>query len=294
MHFWQLLQQHSYLALLVFGLIGLCVGSFLNLVAYRIPRIMLQQWRSGSAQLLQSQSDIPHNLIDPIADIINQDAPLSLAQPASHCPSCSSTLSWYHNIPIISWIILKGRCATCQTLIGWRYPLVEAGCALLSALVIYQLGVSLQSMAALAFVWLLLALTLIDINSQLLPDKLTFTLAGLGLAVNAQGWFVTPSESIWGLLLGYLSLWSVVQLFYLLTKKQGMGQGDFKLLAALGAWLGPWVLPYIILLSSLLGSIIGIILLQRQGESRPFAFGPYLAIAAILTLLYGNPLLYQI
>ncbi|PNK60591.1 prepilin peptidase [Psychrobacter sp. FDAARGOS_221] len=291
MHLWQLLQHHHPMALILFGLIGLCVGSFLNVVVYRTPLMMWQQWLISSVQLLQSQSDIPSSLIEPIAKIVQPSPALSLSTPASHCPQCQSAVNWYHNIPIISWLALKGRCAYCQAPISIRYPLVEISCALLSMLVIHLLGVSVTSMAALLFVWILLALALIDFDSQFLPDKLTFPLAGLGLAVNSQGWFVTPSESIWGLLIGYLSLWSVVQLFYLFTKKQGMGQGDFKLLAALGAWLGAWMLPFIILLSSLLGSIIGIILLRKYGESRPFAFGPYLAIAGILALLYGNPLL---
>ena len=183
---------------------------------------------------------------------------------------------------------MRGRCSHCKTSISLRYPSVELLTALLSGLVIYHFGVSAVGLSALILVWTLIALTGIDFDTQLLPDRFTFPLAGLGLAVNSQGWFVTPTQSIWGLLLGFLSLWIVVKVFYLITKKQGMGQGDFKLLAVLGAWLGPLMLPFIILLSSLLGSVVGIALLKKHGESKPFAFGPYIAIAGIIALLYGN------
>ena len=294
MQLWQFIEilQHSLAtALLFFGVLGLCVGSFLNVLIYRTPKIMMQQWRVGSVQLLQSQSDIAPNLLQPVAQIVMQDTPLSLASPASHCPCCNQPLRWYHNIPVLSWIALGGKCHGCGHKIHWRYPLVEISTALLSMLVIYRLGVTAQGLFALLFVWTLIALTGIDLISQYLPDKLTFPLMALGLAVNSYSVFVTASESIWGLLLGYFSLWIVVKIFYLFTKKQGMGEGDFKLLAALGAWLGPVLLPFIILLSSLLGSIIGIILMRKRAESRPFAFGPYLAIAGMVALLYGHSLI---
>ena len=184
--------------------------------------------------------------------------------------------------------MLRGRCSDCKAAIGLRYPIIELVTALLSGLVIYHFGVTEAGLSALVLVWTLIALTGIDFDTQLLPDRLTFPLAGLGLAVNSQSWFVSPTESIWGLLLGFLSLWVVVKVFYLITKKHGMGQGDFKLLAVLGAWLGPLMLPLIILLSSLLGSVVGIILMKKQGESKPFAFGPYIAIAGIIALLYGS------
>lgn len=294
MQLWQFIEtlQHSLAtALLFFGVLGLCVGSFLNVLIYRTPKIMMQQWRVGSVQLLQSQSDIAPNLLQPVTKIVMQDTPLSLSTPVSHCPCCNQTLRWYHNIPVLSWIALGGKCHCCGHKIHWRYPLVEISTALLSMLVIYRLGVTAQGLFALLFVWTLIALTGIDFISQYLPDKLTFPLMALGLAVNSYSVFVTASESIWGLLLGYFSLWIVVKIFYLFTKKQGMGEGDFKLLAALGAWLGPVLLPFIILLSSLLGSIIGIILMRKRAESRPFAFGPYLAIAGMVALLYGHSLI---
>ena len=287
MQFIQLLQENMTLALDVFGLLGLCVGSFLNVVIHRTPLMMVAAWRQECSQFMAEQADMPPEHTQPLANIVAADPSITLSTPASRCPHCAHKIKWYENIPLISWLILRGRCSDCKAAIGLRYPIVELVTALLSMLVIYQFGVSAVGLSALILVWTLVALTGIDFDTQLLPDRLTFPLAGLGLAVNSQGWFVSPTQSIWGLLLGFLSLWVVVKIFYLITKKHGMGQGDFKLLAVLGAWLGPTMLPLIILLSSLLGSIVGIILMKKQGESRPFAFGPYIAIAGIIALLYG-------
>lgn len=290
-HLFQLLQTHLLWSMIVFGGLGLCVGSFLNVLIYRTPQIMNQQWRVGSIQLLQSQPDIPQELVEPLAQIVQKDLPLSLSTPASHCPNCHQHLSWYHNVPLLSYLLLRGKCSSCKNRIHWQYPLVELTTALLSMLVIYRLGVTVQSLFGLLFAWTLIGLAGIDFISQYLPDKLTFPLLALGLAVNSFGLFITPFQSIWGALLGYLSLWIVVKIFYVFTKKQGMGEGDFKLLAAMGAWLGPMILPFIILLSSLLGSIIGILLMSQRAKSQPFAFGPYLAIAGIVALLYGHSLM---
>lgn len=287
MQFIQLLQENMTLALVVFGLLGLCVGSFLNVVIHRTPLMMVAAWRQECSQFMAEQADMPPEQTQPLANIVAADPSITLSTPASRCPHCAHKIKWYENIPLISWLILRGRCSDCKAAIGLRYPIVELVTALLSMLVIYQFGVSAVGLSALILVWTLVALTGIDFDTQLLPDRLTFPLAGLGLAVNSQGWFVSPTQSIWGLLLGFLSLWVVVKIFYLITKKHGMGQGDFKLLAVLGAWLGPTMLPLIILLSSLLGSIVGIILMKKQGESRPFAFGPYIAIGGIIALLYG-------
>lgn len=287
MQFLQLLQENMTLALVVFGLLSLCVGSFLNVVIHRTPLMMVAAWRQECSQFMAEQADMPPEHTQPLANIVAADPSITLSTPASRCPHCAHKIKWYENIPLISWLILRGRCSDCKAAIGLRYPIVELVTALLSMLVIYQFGVSAVGLSALILVWTLVALTGIDFDTQLLPDRLTFPLAGLGLAVNSQGWFVSPTQSIWGLLLGFLSLWVVVKIFYLITKKHGMGQGDFKLLAVLGAWLGPTMLPLIILLSSLLGSIVGIILMKKQGESRPFAFGPYIAIAGIIALLYG-------
>lgn len=287
MQFIQLLQENMTLALVVFGLLGLCVGSFLNVVIHRTPLMMVAAWRQECSQFMAEQADMPPEHTQPLANIVAADPSITLSTPASRCPHCAHKIKWYENVPLISWLILRGRCSDCKAAIGLRYPIVELVTALLSMLVIYQFGVSAAGLSALILVWALVALTGIDFDTQLLPDRLTFPLAGLGLAVNSQGWFVSPTQSIWGLLLGFLSLWVVVKIFYLITKKHGMGQGDFKLLAVLGAWLGPTMLPLIILLSSLLGSIVGLILMKKQGESRPFAFGPYIAIAGIIALLYG-------
>ena len=287
MQFLQLLQENMTLALVVFGLLGLCVGSFLNVVIHRTPLMMVAAWRQECSQFMAEQADMPPEHTQPLANIVAADPSITLSTPASRCPHCAHKIKWYENVPLISWLILRGRCSDCKAAIGLRYPIVELVTALLSMLVIYQFGVSAVGLSALILVWTLVALTGIDFDTQLLPDRLTFPLAGLGLAVNSQGWFVSPTQSIWGLLLGFLSLWVVVKIFYFITKKHGMGQGDFKLLAVLGAWLGPMMLPLIILLSSLLGSIVGIILMKKQGESRPFAFGPYIAIAGIIALLYG-------
>ncbi|WP_201530586.1 MULTISPECIES: prepilin peptidase [unclassified Psychrobacter] len=288
MQFIQLLQENMTIALVVFGLLGLCVGSFLNVVIHRTPLMMVSAWRQECSQFMYEQADMPREHTMPLVNIVATDTPITLSKPASRCPHCAHKIKWCENIPLISWILLRGRCSDCKAAIGLRYPIVELVTALLSVLVIYHFGVGMVGLSALVLVWTLIALTGIDFDTQLLPDRLTFPLAGLGLAVNSQGWFVPPTQSIWGLLLGFLSLWVVVKIFYLITKKHGMGQGDFKLLAVLGAWLGPMMLPLIILLSSLLGSIVGLILMKKQGESKPFAFGPYIAIAGIVALLYGS------
>ena len=287
----ELLQQNMTLALVVFTLLGLCVGSFLNVVIHRIPLMMHHDWRQECSMFLAQQSDMPKAQADAVSTIVAKDTPITLSIPASRCPHCAHKIKWYENIPLVSWLVLRGRCSDCKASIGLRYPIVELLTALLSGLVIYHFGVTVAGLSALVLVWTLIALTGIDFDTQLLPDRLTFPLAGLGLAVNSQSWFVSPTQSIWGLLLGFLSLWIVVKVFYLITKKQGMGQGDFKLLAVLGAWLGPMMLPFIILLSSVLGSIVGIVLMKKYGESKPFAFGPYIAIAGIIALLYGNDII---
>lgn len=284
----ELLQGNMTLALLVSSVLGLCIGSFLNVVIHRIPLMMAYSWRQECSQFMLQQADMPREHTVALTDITANDTPITLSRPSSRCPHCAHKIKWYENIPLISWLVLRGCCSECDAKIGLRYPIVELVTALLSALVIYKFGVTATGLSALVLVWTLIALTGIDFDTQLLPDRLTFPLAGLGLAVNSQGWFVSPTQSIWGLLLGFLSLWIVVKVFYLITKKHGMGQGDFKLLAVMGAWLGPMMLPLIILLSSLLGSIVGIILMKRHGESQPFAFGPYIAIAGIIALLYGS------
>lgn len=279
--------QNPSVALLVAGLLGLCVGSFLNVVIHRTPLIMNYAWRKEIAWYLDSQDDLDKTHVQGITSIIENDIPISLSFPPSRCPNCGHQIRFYENIPIISWLFLRGACSDCGNPISIRYPLVELITALLSVLTIYVLGANLAGAFGLIYLWVLIALTGIDFDTQLLPDRLVFPLGMLGLAVNSQGIFVSPTSALWGVLLGFLSLWSVATLYALLTKKDGMGAGDFKLLGALGAWVGVSMLPLIILVSALLGSVVGLVLMRLSGESKPFAFGPYIAIAGIIALLWG-------
>lgn len=275
-----LLQQSEMTAIIVFAILGLCVGSFLNVVIYRTPLMLEQQWLHECQCLLN-----PYQHIEP-------EPAITLSRPASRCPHCGHFIRWYENIPVISWLILlRGKCSDCGTPISFRYPLVEIITAILSVLVIVKFGVTLKGGSALILTWVLIALTGIDFDKQLLPDRFTLPLAGLGLLVNTQSLFVSPTQAIWGYVIGFLCLWVVYQLFLLITGKEGMGYGDFKLLAGLGAWLGPMMLPLIILLSSVIGTIVGVILIKQSGESKPFAFGPYIAIAGMVALLYGHDIL---
>ncbi|KAA8733701.1 prepilin peptidase [Acinetobacter qingfengensis] len=280
MQFIQLLQENSGLFYFVVALLSLCVGSFINVVIYRLPKIMEREWQ------LECQSYLyPEQPPEP------QPA-YGLSTPASACPNCQHKIRWYENIPVISWLVLKGKCRGCHQPISIRYPLVEIVTMLGSLIVAWHFGASIQGIFAILFTWVLIALTGIDFDTQLLPDRLTFPLAGLGLAVNSYAVFVSPTQAIWGCLIGFLCLWVVYILFKIITGKEGMGYGDFKLLAALGAWMGPLQLPLIILLSSLVGAIIGIILLKITKENRPFAFGPYLAIAGWIALIWGEKIMH--
>ncbi|MDO4426837.1 MAG: prepilin peptidase [Moraxella sp.] len=286
-----ILQENFFFALMVAGLLGLCVGSFLNVVIYRTPAIMHREWRSESVEFWQNEPDLASVHKTALAEAVKSDAPMSLSFPPSRCPKCNHQIRWFENIPIVSWLFLKGKCSGCHTPISARYPLVELVTGLLSVLVILMLGVTAQGLFGLLLTWFLVALAGIDFDTQLLPDRLVYPLGMIGLFANTQGVFVSPVAAIWGALLGFLSLWSVAALYALITKKQGMGHGDFKLLAALGAWLGAGVLPLIILLSSLIGAIVGMVLMRLQGGSRPFAFGPYIAIAGMVALLFGQDIM---
>ncbi len=289
------LQTNQTFAMFLFAVVGLCVGSFLNVVIYRVPKIMHKEWRVEAIHFISEEKDLANiigkNRLSQLQSCIVTDKTLTLSKPASHCPNCKQKISWYHNIPLISWLVLAGKCHYCKQPISSRYPLIEILTALLSALVIYKLGITGVGLTALVFVWGLIALAGIDWNTQLLPNRITYPLATLGLLVNSQLFFtgfVSPTNAIWGLAIGFLSLWSVNQVFYLMTKKQGMGQGDFKLLAAIGCWLGVGVLPLVILLSAVLGVLVGLILMVKNGKSQPFAFGPFIAVAAIVAILYGG------
>ncbi|CAH9053050.1 Type 4 prepilin-like proteins leader peptide-processing enzyme [Pseudoalteromonas holothuriae] len=278
----QLMQTHSWFLLLVVGLVSLCVGSFLNVVIYRIPKMLQQQWRSECTLLLNPQISNDEKL--------QQTAPFNLATPSSHCPSCDAKIMPWQNIPLISWLLLRGRCSQCKTPIAMRYPLIELGTALASLFIAFHYGPIPQIALYLVLTWALIALIFIDIDHMLLPDQITLPLLWLMLLASTFDMTIPPSDAIIGAAVGYLSLWSVYWLFKLATGKEGMGYGDFKLLAVFGALLGWQAILTIVLLSSLVGAIIGSIQLAVQGKdkSTPIPFGPYLAIAGWLTLLFGD------
>ena len=262
------------------GVFSLCIGSFLNVVIYRPPKMMEQEWRTDCQFLLHPEQ--------PIID----ESKITLSKPDSTCPNCQSPIRWYQNIPVISWLALKGKCGSCQNPISIRYPLIEVLTAAASLTVVAVFGPTLQMLFGLVFTWVLITLTFIDFDTQLLPDRYTLTLAALGLGINSFALYTSPTSAIWGYIIGFLCLWIVYYIFKLVTGKEGMGYGDFKLLAALGAWMGPMMLPLIVLLSSLVGAIIGIILMKVRKENLPFAFGPYIAIAGWIAFLWGEKIMH--
>lgn len=261
--------------------LGLLVGSFLNVVIHRIPKMMEQQFKL-ECQLIDAPIDAP---MPPIARY-------NLIVPRSACPSCGHAISAIENIPVISYLFLRGRCKGCTVKISPRYPLVELLCATLTALAGLHFGVTIAAIAAIMLTWCLIALVFIDADTYLLPDSITLPLLWLGLLFNLNNVFVPLDQAVIGAVAGYLMLWSVYWVFKLVTGKEGMGYGDFKLLAALGAWFGWQALPSIILLSSISGAVIGIALgvLAKRGMSKPMPFGPYLGIAGWLTLIFGSSL----
>ena len=282
----EVMQSQLWFYLTTVGLVSLCVGSFLNVVIYRLPLMMQREWQSECRLLLDDELNTNQ------AKPKNTSEPFNLVKPNSTCPKCKTAIKPWQNIPIISWLILKGKCASCSNPISIRYPAVEAVTALLSLVVAYTFGATEQALLYIVITWALVALTFIDIDHMLLPDQLTLPLVWLALIAAVAGITITPSDAIIGSVFGYLSLWSVFWLFKLLTGKEGMGYGDFKLLALFGALLGWQSLLTIILLSSVVGAIIGIALLSIQGKDKatPIPFGPYLAIAGWITLLWGNQL----
>ena len=261
------------------GILSLCIGSFLNVVIYRTPKMMENEWHEECQMFLH-----------PEQAIIDEEK-LSLNKPASTCPKCSKPIRWYQNVPVLSWLALRGKCGTCQNPISIRYPFVEILTAICSLTVVAVYGPTLQMVFGVLFTWILITLTFIDFDTQLLPDRFTLTLAAIGLGVNTFHLYTSPSSAIWGYIIGFLCLWIVYYLFKIVTGKEGMGYGDFKLLAALGAWMGPLLLPLVILLSSVVGAIIGIILLKIRKENQPFAFGPYIAIAGWIAFLWGEQIM---
>jgi len=260
------------------ALLGLCVGSFLNVVIHRLPKMMERQWRAECAELAGQQA--------PPAERYN------LVVPRSACPSCNRQITALENIPLVSYLVLRGKCAGCAAPIGLRYPAVEALTAALSAYVAWHFGFGIAAGGALLFTWAMIALTFIDLDTYYLPDGITLPLLWLGLLLNINGTFAPLSAAVIGAAAGYLSLWAVYWAFRWATGKEGMGYGDFKLLGAIGAWLGWPMLPLTLLLSSLVGAVIGIglIVFAGRGRSVPIPFGPYLAVAGMIALLHGTAL----
>ncbi len=269
------------------ALFGLLVGSFLNVVILRLPRRLEHDWRQQAHELLGGDVALNQPLPEQPAEV-----PPDLVFTGSHCPQCRHPLSAFDNIPLVSWLALRGRCRYCKARISWQYPLVELLTAVASAVVAWRFGFGWELAAGLAFTWVLVAASGIDVRTQLLPDQLTLPLLWLGLLIALVPVFVDPWTAILGAAIGYLSLWSVFWLFKLMTGKEGMGYGDFKLLGALGAWMGAASLLPIILLSSLIGAIIGGIALAVQGRDRgtPIPFGPFIAAAGWSWFVFGDQL----
>jgi leader peptidase (prepilin peptidase)/N-methyltransferase len=255
---------------------GLCVGSFLNVVIHRLPRMMEAQWRAECAELEGREV--------PAAE------PYNLLRPPSRCPSCATPIRATQNIPVVSWLVLRGRCAACRAPISFRYPAVEILAAVLAIAVAARFGYSSALVPALGFTWALVALAAIDLDTQLLPDDITLPLLWAGLLVNAFGTIVDLRSAVFGAAAGYLVLWSVYWGFKLLTGKEGMGYGDFKLLAAIGAWAGWQVLPFAVLVAAGLGAVIGALglWLARRGIDTRIPFGPFLAVGGLAALLWGR------
>jgi leader peptidase (prepilin peptidase)/N-methyltransferase len=260
------------------AVVGLAVGSFLNVVIHRLPKMMEADWRAQCAQLEGREAP--------------QAATYNLWIPRSCCPACGTQLPVSENIPLLSYLLLRGKCAHCKAPIAARYPVVEALTAVLSAIVAVRFGWSAAGLLALLLVWALIALTFIDIDTTLLPDSITLPLLWLGLAANLWEVHAPLRDAVIGAMAGYLSLWAVYWLFRLATGREGMGYGDFKLLAALGAWMGWKMLLPIILLSSIVGAVVGVglIVFARRGREIPIPFGPYLAAAGLIALLFGDTL----
>lgn len=260
------------------GVLGLLVGSFLNVVIHRLPKMLDYDWRCQCAELRGEEPPSGEQL--------------SLSAPRSRCPRCGHAITALENIPIVSWLALRGKCSACQAAISPRYPIIEATSGILSALAAAHFGLGWPVAGALLLIWSLIALTWIDFDTQYLPDTITLPLLWIGLLFNLYATYTDLQSAVIGAMAGYLSLWSVYWAFKLATGKEGMGYGDFKLLAALGAWLGWQMLPLIVLLSSLVGALVGIalIVLAKHGRNVPIPFGPYLATAGLIALFWGGDL----
>ena len=260
------------------GILGLLVGSFLNVVIHRLPRMMERDWQCQCAELRGEEAP--------------QGEAISLVTPRSRCPACGHAISALENITIVSWLFLRGKCSACHTAISVRYPLIEAVTGLLTAFAAVHFGFGWSALGAIVLIWSLIALTFIDFDTTYLPDAITLPLLWCGLLFNLGNTYADLPSAVIGAMAGYLSLWSVYWGFKLLTGKEGMGYGDFKLLAALGAWLGWQMLPLIVLLSSMVGAVVGILLivLAKRGREVPIPFGPYLATAGLIAIFWGEQL----
>ena len=261
---------------------SLMIGSFLNVVIFRLPKILEQGWKKECREFLADELAKPKSQ--------NEEELITLSTPSSSCPSCQHKIRFYENIPVISWLVLRGKCSQCRSKISLRYPLVELTTAILSVVIAAHFGVTLTTLFLLILTWGLVCLTLIDFDHMLLPDQITLPLLWLGLLVNLNGAIVPLNDSVIGAVAGYMSLFSIFWLFKLITGKEGMGHGDFKLVAVFGAWIGWQLLPLLILMASAVGAVIGISMMMFKNHQREQAipFGPYLAIAGWITLLWGN------
>jgi len=278
----ELMQQHTVLWLTTTTVFSLLVGSFLNVVIVRLPKAMLKEWKQECGTLLSLSTEHP-----PIAN----PAMASIAWPASHCCACHTPLKTWHNIPVISYLLLRGKCAFCQCSISRRYPLVELLTTILGLLIASALGPSIPTVLALVLMYVLVALTFIDLEHKLLPDQLTLPLLWLGLVINSFALFAQLQDALWGAIAGYLSFWLIYWGFRLVTGKHGMGYGDFKLLAALGAWLGWQALPIIVLVSAVAGICVSLTLHMRATPTDPeIPFGPFLSVGGLVYVLWGTHL----
>ena len=278
MSFITLLQTAPILFISLCATIGLMVGSFLNVVILRLPKMMEREWHQQCAELR--------------GETIETLPPLSIAKPRSACPHCQHKITALENIPILSYPVLRGRCSQCNTSISPRYPIIEALTGIISGFVAWNFGYGFLALAALIFVWAMIALAFIDIDTQLLPDDITLPLLWAGLLVNLGDGFTDIRSAIIGAVSGFLALWSVYWCFKIATGKEGMGYGDFKLLAVIGAWFGWKMLPLVILISSLVGAVVGIglIVITKHGRNVPIPFGPYLVGGGLIALFWGNQL----
>jgi len=270
------LQESTLLLISLFTLIGLMIGSFLNVVIYRLPKMMERTWQLQCAELR--------------GETLEMQPVFNIATPRSICPNCQHKIAFWENIPILSYLLLRGRCSGCHSRISVRYPIIEAITGIMSGFVAWYFGFGWAMMAALIFVWALMVLAVIDIDTHLLPDDITLPLMWLGLLFNMYGGFTDLHSAVIGAVAGYLSLWTIYWVFKLVTGKEGMGYGDFKLLAAIGAWLGWSILPLVILFSSLVGAIagIGLIIAAKLNKDIMIPFGPYLVGGALIALFWGQ------